>query len=125
MTISTGRGSERFIVRLPDGMRHRIRMAAAANGRSMNAEIVATLAEKYPEPRSLDEVFAKAVGMRNILALAGAAKSELPALVKRINAHLEAVDLPLRLTVRGGKVALVSIGDAWEEQMAIEDGASE
>lgn len=39
---------ERFIVRLPDGMRDRIRSAAEANGRSMNAEIVATLLEKYP-----------------------------------------------------------------------------
>jgi plasmid stability protein len=41
---------DQFIVRLPDGMRERIRVAAEANSRSMNAEIVATLEEKYPAP---------------------------------------------------------------------------
>ena len=34
---------DKFIVRLPDGMRDRIRAAAEANNRSMNAEIVARL----------------------------------------------------------------------------------
>lgn len=38
------------MLRLPDGMRERIKAVAAANNRSMNAEIVATLQEKYPEP---------------------------------------------------------------------------
>lgn len=36
----TGRGSEQFVVRFPDGMRDRIRAAAEENGRSMNAEII-------------------------------------------------------------------------------------
>ncbi|WP_232897159.1 Arc family DNA-binding protein [Pontibaca salina] len=38
------------MLRLPDGMRDRIKDAAANNNRSMNAEIVATLEEKYPAP---------------------------------------------------------------------------
>jgi plasmid stability protein len=42
--------AERFIIRLPDGMRDRIRIAAEANNRSMNAEIVAVLEEKFPAP---------------------------------------------------------------------------
>jgi hypothetical protein len=36
---------ERFIVRLPDGMRDAIAASAKANGRSMNAEIVYRLEE--------------------------------------------------------------------------------
>lgn len=48
--MSTSRESDKFIVRLPDGMRDRIKVAADANGRSMNAEIVATLREAYPAP---------------------------------------------------------------------------
>jgi hypothetical protein len=40
---------DKFIVRLPDGMRERIKRAADANGRSMNAEIVATLEAAYPD----------------------------------------------------------------------------
>ena len=38
----------KFVLRLPDGMRDRIKEIAAQNGRSMNAEIIATLEEKYP-----------------------------------------------------------------------------
>jgi len=38
-----GRGSDQFPLRLPDGMRERIKVAAEANGRSMNAEIIARI----------------------------------------------------------------------------------
>lgn len=41
---------ERFIVRLPDGMRDDIAKMAKVNGRSMNSEIVARLAESF-EPK--------------------------------------------------------------------------
>ena len=44
-----GRGAEQFTVRFPDGLRDRIKAAADANNRSMNAEIIATLGDKYPE----------------------------------------------------------------------------
>ncbi len=37
--------TEQFMLRLPDGMRDRIKAAAEANNRSMNAEIVARLDE--------------------------------------------------------------------------------
>lgn len=38
---------ERFIIRFPDGMRDRIKEAADANNRSMNAEIVARLESSF------------------------------------------------------------------------------
>lgn len=47
MTISTNRESDRFIIRLPEGMRDRIKAAAAENNRSMNAEIVARLETSF------------------------------------------------------------------------------
>ncbi len=40
---SPSRAMDKVIVRLPDGMRDRIKAAAEANNRSMNAEIVARL----------------------------------------------------------------------------------
>lgn len=46
---------ERFIVRLPDGMRDRIKAAAERNNRSMNAEIVATIEMMYPERTDVSE----------------------------------------------------------------------
>jgi plasmid stability protein len=45
---TTGRGSDKFILRLPEGMRARIQVLAAQKGRSMNAEVIAAL-EKYIE----------------------------------------------------------------------------
>ncbi|MGP9804481.1 Arc family DNA-binding protein [Paracoccus sp. NSM] len=51
---------DRFIVRLPDGMRDRIKAAADANNRSMNAEIVAALSERFPERRT-EDVFERGV----------------------------------------------------------------
>lgn len=43
------------MLRLPDGMRDRIKAVADANNRSMNAEIVATLEDRYPSPFSPEE----------------------------------------------------------------------
>lgn len=45
---------DKFMLRLPDGMRDRIKQAAERNNRSMNAEIVATLEDKYPVAFSFD-----------------------------------------------------------------------
>lgn len=49
MSGLTSRESDKFMLRMPDGMRDRVRIAAEANGRSMNAEIVAALEDKFPE----------------------------------------------------------------------------
>lgn len=45
---------DKFMLRLPEGMRERIRVAAEENGRSMNAEIVARLDKSFQGP--LDEI---------------------------------------------------------------------
>lgn len=49
--------SDKFMLRLPDGMRAQIRVAAEENSRSMNAEIVARLRASFdssdPEIRAL------------------------------------------------------------------------
>lgn len=42
--------ADRYIVRFPEGMRDRLKDAAAANNRSMNAEIVARLQESFEAP---------------------------------------------------------------------------
>jgi predicted DNA-binding protein len=48
----TGRNSDKFVLRLPKGMRAKIQALAAQTGRSMNAEIIAAL-EKYLEEDEL------------------------------------------------------------------------
>lgn len=43
---------DKYVVRFPSGMRDRLKDAAAANGRSMNAEIVARLQQSFNIPPS-------------------------------------------------------------------------
>lgn len=50
MSEQNAQNQDKFIVRLPDGLRDRIRLAAESNHRSMNAEVVALLEENYPAP---------------------------------------------------------------------------
>lgn len=49
---------DRFIVRLPDGLRDQIKSVAEANSRSMNAEIVAVLTAHYRPEKGDDEAVA-------------------------------------------------------------------
>ena len=55
---------DKFLVRLPDGMRDRLAVAAALNKQSMTAEIVARLeasfAQEDPSAKGLGGVFARA-----------------------------------------------------------------
>lgn len=46
-TSNTGRDSDKFMLRFPEGMRDRISEAAKANGRTMNAEIVHRLEKSF------------------------------------------------------------------------------
>lgn len=56
MTEGQNRSNQdKFMLRLPDGMRDRIRVAAEANNRSMNSEIIAALSERFA-PLSPDDV---------------------------------------------------------------------
>jgi hypothetical protein len=49
---AVSRDSDRFIIRLPEGMREQIAASAKESGRSMNSEVVARLQASY-EPPSL------------------------------------------------------------------------
>lgn len=50
MTDSENRTlNDKFMLRLPDGMRELIKASAEANGRSMNAEIIRRLGDSYGE----------------------------------------------------------------------------
>src|SRR5690606_1002848 len=61
-----GRGSDQAMIRLPEGMRDRIKAAAERNGRSMNAEIVAALEQAYPivlDQRTFLQIWRKGISI--------------------------------------------------------------
>jgi len=51
----TGRGSDQFPLRLPDGLRDRIKSRAEKIGYSMNETIVRVLEREFPPPITLEE----------------------------------------------------------------------
>jgi hypothetical protein len=62
-----GRGSDQFPLRLPAGLRDRIKAYAAKHGRSMNAEILRVLEREYPEPWPVEERVESLLEMMHIL----------------------------------------------------------
>ncbi|RZA30104.1 MAG: Arc family DNA-binding protein [Proteobacteria bacterium] len=46
-TSSTGRDSDKFMLRLPEGMRARLKECAQTNSRTLNAEVVARLQTSF------------------------------------------------------------------------------
>lgn len=62
----TTNASDKFIVRLPDGMRDRIKRSADRNGRTMNAEIVVALEQVFPPEPTVQDVLEKVHGAINL-----------------------------------------------------------
>lgn len=86
-------------------MRDRIKVAADLNGRSMNAEIVATLEERYPatsvDVRAVD-------GLLHYIASATTAAQTLERIAE-VNAKFEAVGSPLRIEqAADGRITIVT-----------------
>lgn len=100
--------ADRFIIRFPEGMRDRIRNEAAANNRSMNAEIIARLDASLEgrsisgEPITMDaireesqkvsETIAKAESnaVRQFMEEITAKISDVQSLVEHLNKRLDA-----------------------------------
>lgn len=59
---------DKYVLRLPDGMRDRLKVAAADNGRSMNAEIVARLEASLASPSVADQLAAVEATVRTLAA---------------------------------------------------------
>lgn len=63
MTDSAPKQLPPYGLRMPPALKDRVQAAATQNSRSMNAEIVATLEEKYPPSDSLDRATAAVVDL--------------------------------------------------------------
>ncbi|MCD1619125.1 Arc family DNA-binding protein [Salipiger manganoxidans] len=93
-------GTVGLVVRMPEGLRDRIKEAAESNGRSQNSEIVAALSEAYPEPVDKD-VFAELLAE----VIAGPEKDR-PSAIDALNKFLDEAGLNLSANFEEGKVAM-------------------
>lgn len=62
--------ADKFLLRLPDGMRDRLKVAADENKRSMNSEIVARLEESLVRPQGTDSVATLANSIFDVMTTA-------------------------------------------------------
>lgn len=77
MADYNSRTADKFVIRLPDGMRHRIADAAAASHRSMNSEIIQRLEQSLVAEHDsqslqeqLDELLRRAAQLSNQILIA-------------------------------------------------------
>lgn len=99
-----------FQLRLPPGLRERIKAYADAHGRSMNAAIVEVLEREFPEPWTLEQRIHQLSGALAIMREAEHPKELVDQLVENIRDTLEGivtgrvmdVDEPVRQEVRQG-----------------------
>ncbi len=87
---------DKFLLRMPDGLRNRIKFEAEKNNRSMNAEIVATLEEAYPDPGYVHSVFWEEF-VRPILSQKD--REERHSMLDQANDYLHRFDQDLRLSL--------------------------
>lgn len=76
-TARPHQGSDKYIVRFPDGMRDRIAEAAKANNRSMNSEIIARLEASFQSPESAVSLLNKIMDEREARMLEAVTKKTL------------------------------------------------
>lgn len=80
---------DRFMVRLPDGMRDKIKAAAHASKRNMNGEIIARLEATFEAERQGNHF--GAVGVSTSAVLGAPAEAELEARVKALEVTVMAL----------------------------------
>ena len=114
---------DKYVVRFPEGLRDRIKDTAAQNNRSMNAEIVATLEEKYPAPVSAE-------GLEDVLKfwapriLNEQDAAERARLIRGVNSILEKITPQARIgffqTDEGNRLGVVWQTSLFDEGNEIE-----
>lgn len=91
MTKKPIQPQDKYVLRLPDGLRDRIKAYAEAHGRSMNTEIVRVLEREFPEPWTLDARVHQLLGALQILKAAGGTKDLVDGLLADVAETLEGV----------------------------------
>lgn len=83
-----GRGSDQFPLRLPPGLRDRIKAYAAYQGRSMNEEIVRILEREFPEPWVAGARIEELLDMLSVLQRSEASEEGIAKLVSELKATI-------------------------------------
>ncbi|WP_189347442.1 MULTISPECIES: Arc family DNA-binding protein [unclassified Mesorhizobium] len=86
-----GRGSDQFALRLPEGLRDRIKAYAAYQGRSMNEEIVRILEREFPEPWVAGERIDELLEMLGVIQAGQATNEGISKLASELHDTIEGI----------------------------------
>lgn len=81
---------DKYVIRMPDGLRERIKTYADRNGRSMNAEIIRVLEREFPEPLPLDRQIESLIDLVQLLR-DGSARESVEKLSNEIHETLSGI----------------------------------
>jgi len=81
---------DKYVLRLPDGLRDRIKAYADHQGRSMNSEIVRILEREFPEPWPIESRVSELLGLVEILK-EGVTESVVDKLNEELHATLRGI----------------------------------
>lgn len=98
---------DKYVLRMPDGLRDRIKAYAERHGRSMNAEIIRVLEREFPEQWPVDDRLIELAKMLNVLS-AGRGDPRLDGFIDRfketvdgiVSGRVTGVDAETRESVR-------------------------
>ncbi|ARC37878.1 Arc family DNA-binding protein [Paracoccus yeei] len=93
MTDSAPKQEPPYGLRMPPDLKARVKAAAEANNRSMNAEIVATLEEKYPAPNLASALTAMTV--ETVQQLSEMSSEERAKFMEGLRAQLSKIPDPM------------------------------
>ncbi|WP_280954520.1 Arc family DNA-binding protein [Metarhizobium album] len=107
--------SDQFQLRLPPGLRERVKVYAERHGRSMNAEIVRILEREFPEPLPISERLAALFEVLDVLK-SGATDGNIDQLVTGVE---ETVEDLLQGRISGiDPAAKKQLQTKWQEYLA-------
>ncbi|PSH68550.1 hypothetical protein CU102_12360 [Phyllobacterium brassicacearum] len=107
-----GRGADQYMLRLPDGLRDRIKAYAERRGTSINSEIVRVLERQWPEQWPINDRLSQLAEAVNVLA---AGKSD-PRIAQFINDFEKTVEGIISGRVTGVDIETrESVVGLWEE----------
>lgn len=92
---NVNRDSDKFMLRFPEGMRDRIAEVARANGRSMNAEIIARLESTFAERAVVTDPVANEALLNRVQKILEVREDEL---FRSIEQRIEQTLAPYRIT---------------------------
>ncbi|PON04841.1 hypothetical protein ATY29_25625 [Rhizobium hidalgonense] len=85
-----GRGADQYMLRLPDGLRDRIKAYAERMGTSINSEIVRVLEREFPEQWTVDDRLEELGNMLSILK-AGTEDPRLDEFIQKVEETVEGI----------------------------------